>query len=150
MVANSERLKLERVFARLKRLLAADLDTRGVTLFTSVEPATLELDADPELLDQALINLMRNAIEAVRDTTEAKIELAASRDLDGRVVIKVIDNGVGIPLAQREKVFVPFFTTKRQGSGVGLTLARQIMTVHGGQILLAETSGGGTTAIMKF
>src|SRR6185503_14274378 len=61
MVANSERLKLERVFARLKRLLAADLDTRGVTLFTSVEPATLELDADPELLDQALINLMRNA-----------------------------------------------------------------------------------------
>ena len=150
MVAKSERLKLERVFARLKRLLAADLDTRGVTLFTSVEPATLELDADPELLDQALINLMRNAIEALRDTTEGKIELAASRDLDGRTVIKVIDNGLGIPLEQREKVFVPFFTTKRQGSGVGLTLARQIVTVHGGMIVLSETAGGGTTVTMRF
>lgn len=150
MVAKSERLKLERVFARLKRLLAADLDTRGVTLFTSVEPATLELDADPELLDQALINLMRNAIEALRDTTEGKIELAASRDLDGRTVIKVIDNGPGIPLEQREKVFVPFFTTKRQGSGVGLTLARQIVTVHGGMIILSETAGGGTTVTMRF
>jgi two-component system, NtrC family, nitrogen regulation sensor histidine kinase NtrY len=150
MVANSERLKLERVFARLKRLLAADLDTRGVTLFTSVEPATLELDADPELLDQALINLMRNAIEALRDTMEGKIELAASRDLDGRTVIKVIDNGIGIPPDQREKVFVPFFTTKRQGSGVGLTLARQIMTVHGGMVVLSETAGGGTTVSMRF
>ena len=150
MVAKSERLKLERVFARLKRLLAADLDTRGVTLFTSIEPATLELDADPELLDQALINLMRNAIEALRDTTAGKIELAASHDLDGRTVIKVIDNGLGIPLEQREKVFVPFFTTKRQGSGVGLTLARQIMTVHGGMIVLSETVGGGTTVTMRF
>ncbi len=150
MVAKSERLKLERVFARLKRLLAADLDTRGVTLFTSIEPATLELDADPELLDQALINLMRNAIEALRDTTAGKIELAASHDLDGRTVIKVIDNGLGIPLEQREKVFVPFFTTKRQGSGVGLTLARQIMTVHGGMIVLSETVGGGITVTMRF
>lgn len=150
MVAKFERLKLERVFARLKRLLAADLDTRGVALFTSIEPATLELDADPELLDQALINLMRNAIEALRDTSEGKIELAASRDLDGRTVIQVIDNGVGIPLEQREKVFVPFFTTKRQGSGVGLTLARQIMTVHGGMIVLSETAGGGTTVTLRF
>lgn len=150
MVAKFERLKPERVFARLKRLLAADLNARGVSLFTSVEPATLELDADPELLDQALINLMRNAIEALRDTVEGKIELSASRDLDGRTVIKVIDNGPGIPPEQREKVFVPFFTTKRQGSGVGLTLVRQIMMVHGGMIALSETEGGGTTAMMKF
>jgi len=150
MVAKLERLKLERVFARLKRLLTADLDSRGVALSTSVEPATLELDADPELLDQALINLMRNAIEALKDTVEGKIMLAASRGLDGRVMIQVIDNGSGIPIDQREKVFVPFFTTKRQGSGVGLTLARQIMTVHGGMIALSETKDGGTTATMRF
>lgn len=150
MVVKLERLKLERVFARLKRLLTADLEARGITLLTSIEPATLELDADPELLDQALINLMRNAIEALRDTAEGKIELAASHDFDGRAVIKVIDNGPGIPLEQREKVFVPFFTTKRQGSGVGLTLARQIMTVHGGMIVLSETCGGGTTVTLRF
>ena len=150
MVAKYERLKLERVFVRIKRLLDADLIARGVNLLTSVEPGTLELDADPELLDQALINLMRNAIEALRDTTEGKIVLAASRDLDGRTVIQVIDNGPGIPPEQREKVFVPFFTTKRQGSGVGLTLARQIVIVHGGVIALTYTAGGGTTVIMRF
>ena len=150
MVAKYERLRLERVFVRIKRLLDADLIARGVSLLTSVEPGTLELDADPELLDQALINLMRNAIEALRDATEGKIVLAASRDLDGRTVIQVIDNGPGIPLAQREKVFVPFFTTKRQGSGVGLTLARQIMMVHGGMIALTDTAGGGTTVTMRF
>jgi nitrogen fixation/metabolism regulation signal transduction histidine kinase len=150
LVAKSERLKLERIFARLKRLLAADLDARGIALFSSVNPPTLELDADPELLDQALINLMRNAIEALRDTEGATIELNASCDLDGRLVIRVIDNGVGIPPDQREKVFVPFFTTKRQGSGVGLTLARQIMTVHGGMISLSDTPHGGTTVTMKF
>jgi nitrogen fixation/metabolism regulation signal transduction histidine kinase len=150
MVAKYERLRLERVFLRLKRLLAADLDARGVSLLTSVEPAMLELDADPELLDQALINLLRNATEALRDTADGKIALTASRGLDGRTLIQVIDNGPGIPTEQREKVFVPFFTTKRQGSGVGLTLARQIMTVHGGTIVLSDTPGGGTTVTMRF
>jgi len=150
MVAKYERLKLERVFARLRRLLTTDLDARGVTLLTAVEPATLELDADPELLDQALINLLRNAIEALRDTAEGKITLTASRGLDGRATIQVIDNGPGIPPEQREKVFVPFFTTKRQGSGIGLTLARQIMTVHGGTVALSDTPAGGTTVTMRF
>jgi signal transduction histidine kinase len=150
MVAKLERLKLERVFVRLKRLLAADLDARGISLITAVEPTTLEVDADSELLDQALINLIRNAIEALRDTPEGKIILLAARDLDGRTVIKVIDNGPGIPVEQREKVFVPFFTTKRQGSGVGLTLARQIMTVHGGMIALSDAEDGGTTVTMRF
>ena len=150
MVANYERLKLERVFIRLKRLLAADLDARGINLSTSIEPATLELDADPELLDQALINLLRNAIDALRDTIEGTIAVSALRDLDGRITIQVVDNGPGIPPEQREKVFVPFFTTKRQGSGVGLTLARQIMTVHGGLIAVSESPGGGTTVSMRF
>jgi two-component system nitrogen regulation sensor histidine kinase NtrY len=150
MVANYERLKLERVFMRLKRLLAADLDARGIVLETSVEPVTLELDADPELLDQALINLLRNAIEALRDESQGKIALLATRDLEGRTTIKIADNGPGIPSGQMEKVFVPFFTTKRQGSGVGLTLARQIMTVHGGMIALSDTPGGGTTVTLRF
>jgi signal transduction histidine kinase len=86
----------------------------------------------------------------LRDTADGKIALTASRGLDGRTLIQVIDNGPGIPTEQREKVFVPFFTTKRQGSGVGLTLARQIMTVHGGTIVLSDTPGGGTTVTMRF
>jgi signal transduction histidine kinase len=65
-------------------------------------------------------------------------------------VIAVSDNGPGIAMDQREKVFVPFFTTKRQGSGVGLTLVRQIASVHGGSVTITETSGGGATISVKF
>jgi signal transduction histidine kinase len=150
MVARLERIRIERIFARLGRLLAADLAQRAIELSIAVEPQTLEFEADAELLDQALINLVRNAIEALRDVPDGRITLSAMRDLDGRIVIAVADNGPGIPLDQREKVFVPFFTTKRQGSGVGLTLARQIATLHGGMVTIAETRGGGATVSLRF
>ena len=68
----------------------------------------------------------------------------------GRTVIAVADNGPGIAPDQREKVFVPFFTTKRQGSGVGLTLVRQIATVHGASVGISDTEGGGTTVSLRF
>ena len=150
MVADIERVRIERIFARLGRLLAADLATRAIELSISVEPSNLEIEADAELLDQALINLVRNAIDALRDTHEGRITLAATRDLDGRIVIAVSDNGPGIAADQRDKVFVPFFTTKRQGSGVGLTLARQIATLHGATIAISETRGGGATISIRF
>lgn len=150
MVAKIERVRIERVFARLGRLLAADLATRSIVLSIAVEPQLLEVEADIELLDQALINLMRNAIEALRDAPDGRIALSATRDLDGRIVIAVADNGPGIAPDQREKVFVPFFTTKRQGSGVGLTLARQIATLHNGMVVITETRGGGATVSLRF
>ena len=92
----------------------------------------------------------RNAIEALRNTPEGQVRLSALRDTEGRILIQVADNGSGIPPDQRGKVFVTFFTTKRQGSCVGLTLARQIATVHGGTVTISETAGGGTTATMRF
>ncbi len=150
MVAKVERVRIERVFARLGRLLAADLAGRAIELSVAVEPANLEIEADAELLDQALINLVRNAIEALRDVQDGRIALTAARDLDGRIVIAVADNGPGIAPDQREKVFVPFFTTKRQGSGVGLTLARQIAALHGGAVVISETRGGGATVNLRF
>lgn len=150
MVAKVERLRVERVFARLARLLAADLAQRAIALSVVVEPQLLEVEADAELLDQALINLMRNAIEALRDIPDGQITLSAMRDLDGHTVIAVADNGPGIAPDAREKVFVPFFTTKRQGSGVGLTLVRQIATLHGGMVAISETRGGGATVSLRF
>jgi two-component system, NtrC family, nitrogen regulation sensor histidine kinase NtrY len=119
-------------------------------LTTSVTPETLEISADIELLDQALINLVRNAIEALRDTAEGRIVLSAQRDPDGRVAIAVADNGPGIAPDQLEKIFVPFYTTKRQGSGVGLTLVRQIATAHGASVDVAQTPGGGATVRLRF
>lgn len=148
--AKIEIISLSRVFARLQRLLAAELATRHIELTVSVEPETLELAADVELLDQALINLMRNAMDAVRDEAAARILLSAHREPGASVVITVADNGPGIPPEQREKVFVPFFTTKRQGSGVGLTLVRQIATVHGATVSISDEPGGGARVRIRF
>jgi len=150
LVTQIELAPVQRLFARLQRLLANDLAARDILLTTSVEPETLEIAADTELLDQALINLVRNAIEALRDAPAGRIALSAHRDPDGRVAIVVADNGPGITPDQREKIFVPFFTTKRQGSGVGLTLVRQIATAHGATVDVSNTLGGGATVSMRF
>jgi two-component system nitrogen regulation sensor histidine kinase NtrY len=150
LVTQIEVAPVQRIFARLQRLLANDLAARDIQLTTSVEPETLEIAADLELLDQALINLVRNAIEALRDAADGLISLSAHRDPDGRIAIEVADNGPGIAPDQRERIFVPFFTTKRQGSGVGLTLVRQIATAHGAAVDVSSTPGGGATVSMRF
>jgi two-component system, NtrC family, nitrogen regulation sensor histidine kinase NtrY len=150
LAARIEVMPVQRLFARIQRLLASDLADRDIRMLTRVEPETLELAMDAELLDQALINLVRNAIEALRETPSAQITLSAYREPDGRIAISVSDNGPGIAPDQREKVFVPFFTTKRQGSGIGLTLVRQIAAAHGASIDVGETSGGGATVRLRF
>ena len=147
--AQLEIVPVRRVFSRLQRLLADELTTRDITLVSEVTPETLEISVDPGLLDQALINLVRNAMEALRDTPAGMITLSAFQEGGGGAVIAVADNGPGISLEQREKVFVPFYTTKRQGSGVGLTLVRQIATVHGGAVAISETKGGGATVSIR-
>jgi two-component system, NtrC family, nitrogen regulation sensor histidine kinase NtrY len=141
---------VRRVFSRLQRLLTEDLTGRDIALVAKVEPETLEISVDPDLLDQALINLVRNAMEALRDSQGGQITLSAFQDGAGRPVLLVADNGPGIAADQREKVFVPFYTTKRQGSGVGLTLVRQIAMVHGASVVIADTPGGGTTVSILF
>ena len=150
MVAQLQIVPVRRVFSRLQRLLADELKTRDIALTTQVAPETLEISADIDLLDQALINLVRNAIEALRDTQAGHVALIAMQEAGGRVALAVSDNGPGIPPEMREKVFVPFFTTKRQGSGVGLSLVRQIAAVHNGSVAIAETPGGGATITLRF
>lgn len=150
LTAAPQRLAVERVFARLQRLLAADIAARGIALSVRVEPPTLEVTADADLLDQALINLLRNAMDAVRESPAAAIALAALRDGDGRTVLSVADNGPGIDPAIRERIFVPFYTTKRQGTGIGLTLVRQIAAVHDAALTVGEAPGGGALFRMRF
>ncbi|MGH6890112.1 MAG: sensor histidine kinase [Rhizomicrobium sp.] len=150
LVARTEPLRLSRVFARIERLLAAELAARGIALAAKVEPDTLEIVADAELLDQALINLLRNAMEALAARTDGHIKLGAFRDVENRVVVCVRDNGAGVAPDLRDTVFVPFFTTKRDGSGIGLTLARQIAAVHGATLELCDTEGGGATFQLRF
>jgi two-component system nitrogen regulation sensor histidine kinase NtrY len=150
LVTQMQVATMQRVFARIQRLLATELAANEIQLTTNVEPQILELAADADLLDQALINLVRNAIEALADVPAGHIALSARRDLGGRVVIAVADNGPGIANDQRDRIFVPFFTTKRQGSGVGLTLVRQIATAHGATVDISQTPGGGATVSLRF
>jgi two-component system nitrogen regulation sensor histidine kinase NtrY len=117
----------------LGRLMAPLMREAGVGYASSVEPVDLILDADPDLLEQAVINLLKNALDAVRGRPEAMIRLSCRLE-DGRALIAVEDNGPGLAAGDAEAAFTPFFTTKAEGSGVGLTLARQIALAHGGRL----------------
>ena len=150
LVTQMQVAPVQRVFARVQRLLATELAANDIQITASVEPETLELAADADLLDQALINLVRNAMEALADVPAGRIGLSGRQHADGRIVIAVADNGPGIAADQRDRIFVPFFTTKRQGSGVGLTLVRQIATAHGAAVDVAPTPGGGATVSLRF
>lgn len=133
-------------------LLLAKAEWPGCEQFLSlqVEPPGLDVYADRDLLEPVLINLLRNAIQATDGTREPRIGLQGRLNARGNVVIEVTDNGPGIPQNLANKIFVPFFTTKEKGSGVGLALARQVMTAHGGFIRLDSTAGGGAKFTLTF
>ncbi len=128
----------------LERLFNASDAAEGVELVTSVDPPALSMEADPDLLCQVLINLMRNGAEAARAHAKApKVTLSVQFLHTGEVQIDVTDNGAGVPESLRADVFLPFFTTKAKGTGVGLSLARQIVLAHRGSIAVADAEGGG-------
>ncbi len=100
--------------------------------------------ADAALLEQALINLIKNALDALDETTQPKLILAVRKHAEGKTAIEISDNGPGIPLEVQDQIFVPFFTTKESGSGIGLSLARQIVHMHRGTISCTSEEGQGT------
>jgi nitrogen fixation/metabolism regulation signal transduction histidine kinase len=138
------------LFAQVAQLLRARLDECGARLGCSSNPARLELLADANLLEQVLINLVLNACDAVRGRTDPRIELIAGLDDRGRPLIQVRDNGAGIAPENLDKVFVPFFSTKEGGSGIGLSLSRQIVRLHGGSITVASKPGHETVFTLRF
>jgi len=138
------------LFAQVGQLLQVRLDECGGRLESVSNPARLEVLADPALLEQVLINLVLNACDAVRGQSHPRIEIAASLDDRGRPVIQVRDNGVGIAAENLDKVFVPFFSTKEGGSGIGLSVSRQIMRLHGGSISVTSKPGLETVFTLRF
>jgi len=127
-------LEVQELFDDVRRLLRVQIEEHALDLRINVAPEDLQVSADPELIEQVLINLVLNAMQAVEDEPEPRIELRARIDRRSRPVLQVIDNGPGIPPDVQEKIFVPFFTTKEDGSGIGLSLSRQIMRLHGGAL----------------
>ena len=127
-------------------LMAGQLD--GVALEIDVVPESLEVYADRSLLDQVLVNLVKNATEAIGESDGSNLCLSGKLEF-GRVLIRVRDSGPGIPDEAMDQIFIPFFTSKRDGSGIGLSLCRHIMTAHGGEIVV-ESDNSGTTVSLLF
>jgi signal transduction histidine kinase len=127
------------------RLALAGAGERAMDARLEIEPATLSIDADPELLAQAVLNLLRNAVRVTADVAEAIVVLSIRRDRNGRFHIEVRDNGPGIDPDRREDIFLPFYTTHKGGSGVGLSFARQVALAHGGSIAALDSPEGGAT-----
>jgi len=132
---------------RIDTLMGTAAKARGVAYASRVEPAGLTLDADADLLEQAVINLLKNALEAVHGP-EARIALVLSED-DCEVVIAVHDNGPGLAPGDVEAAFVPFFSRKAGGSGIGLSLVRQIALGHGGRVGYTPRTGGGAVFTIR-
>jgi nitrogen fixation/metabolism regulation signal transduction histidine kinase len=132
------------------KLTRQNLEDKGITISTTVMPETLSIAADNDMIEQVLINLLKNAEQALANQPNPVISVKAFLNPRGHVVIEVQDNGEGIADEVAEKVFVPFFTTKRDGSGVGLALTRQVMLSHGGYVSLRTEQGNGSTFSLIF
>jgi signal transduction histidine kinase len=138
------------LFNRISSLMDPQLHKNGIKLHVDIEPESLELTADRELIEQVLINLMINAIHAQKETGEKTIELTSFMNDRGRNIITVSDNGMGIEESVREKIFTPFFTTRKDGSGVGLSLSKQIMRLHKGSISVQSVPDQKTIFTLRF
>jgi signal transduction histidine kinase len=135
---------------RIRQLVVSRADAGDIAVTVSVEPTGLELTADPDLVEQVLINLTTNAVQALQGRAHGVIELGATLSDRGQAVICVTDNGPGIAEETLDNVFVPFFTTKPDGTGIGLSLSRRIMRMHNGELTVASVPEEKTTFSLRF
>jgi two-component system nitrogen regulation sensor histidine kinase NtrY len=147
---NFQIFPIRELFNRIRKLMQVNIEKNSIRFKVNVDPETLELTADPELVEQVLINLMLNAFQAVEGRKDAQIELKALLDGRGRIIIQVVDNGPGIPKENIEKVFVPFFSTKEGGSGIGLSFSRQILRLHNASIGVHSEPNVQTVFTLRF
>lgn len=149
------RPNLKNIFARdlfesLHHLMQPTLEQKNIEMEIIMKDPGLALEADASLIEQVLINLVVNAIEAVKDSAEPRITLSALPAPNNRVVIKVADNGTGMSAELIENIFIPFFSTKKTGSGIGLSLCKQIMLLHKGNIQVQSIEGEGSAFLLHF
>jgi two-component system nitrogen regulation sensor histidine kinase NtrY len=138
------------LFENMHNLMEPTLDQKGIEMEIILKDPELMLDVDTNLIEQVLINLIVNAIEAVKDAAHPRIILSASLLANNKVVVKVTDNGYGMNEDVMQNIFIPFFSTKKNGSGIGLSLCKQIMMLHKGSITVQSVEGQGSAFVLQF
>jgi signal transduction histidine kinase len=134
----------------IRLLMKNRLDEENVNLRITKKGSHEELIGDEKLLNQVMINIINNAIDALKSVEHKKIIISVSENTMGRLKISISDNGKGIPPEEIEKLFIPFYTTKENGSGIGLSLSRKIMRLHRGSISVFSQPGDQTTFVLSF
>jgi len=148
--ANLAKVFISDLFENLHRLMQPTFTQKNIEAAILLKEPLLSAELDVDLIEQVLINLILNAIDAVKNKPDPKIVLSAYTDSDNRLVIKLADNGSGMPEDVLDKIFVPFFSTKKSGSGIGLSLCKQIMRVHKGNITVQSKENEGTAFYLQF
>ncbi|AKD04858.1 histidine kinase [Pontibacter korlensis] len=149
-VPQMSRFDVGELLQEVKLLLREQLAKQHVQLIVKAPREKMLLIADRSMIEQVLINLIKNATEAVQEGPDGKIVLQASLDERSRVSIYISDNGPGMTEEAMAKIFIPFYSTKKAGSGIGLSLSRQMMRLHKGTISVESELGQGTTFVLHF
>ncbi len=138
------------LFENMHNLMQPTLHQKGIEMEIILKDPELSVDVDTNLIEQVLINLVVNAIEAVKDAEHPRIILSAVLTANHKMAIKVTDNGAGIAPDVLNNIFIPFFSTKKNGSGIGLSLCKQIMMLHKGNITVQSVIGQGSVFTLQF
>jgi len=147
---NLSKVFVRDLFEGLYQLMQPTLDQKNIQLEIVLKDTALAVEADTSLIEQVLINLLVNAIEAVKDQPEPRIILSGTSVQNKKVQLRVSDNGPGMTEEVMEKIFIPFFSTKKSGSGIGLSLCKQIMMLHKGNIHVQSKLNEGSAFILQF
>ena len=147
---NLQRVKIVDLFNNIQRLMEPSIKAKNIDIEFNITSPKLELDIDAHLIEQVLINLILNAVDACKTKDNAVIKVLATQNPNRDIVIKVFDNGSGIPKDILENIFVPFFTSKTTGSGIGLSLCKQIMLLHKGRIIVKSVEEEGSVFSLVF
>ncbi|MDO5980778.1 sensor histidine kinase [Flavivirga spongiicola] len=147
---NLSKILVVELFENIKTLMLPSLESKGIALHFEIENFNLEIEIDSYLIEQVLINLILNSVEACKGIESPKIILSTQKSIDGQPIIRIKDNGKGIPNEIIDDVFIPFFSTKKSGGGIGLSLCKQIMHLHKGRIQVKSIEEKGTIVSLIF
>ena len=143
------KIALHEFFEGLELLFRDDMRKNGISFTFHLDDPTLVIHGDKKLLEQAFINLVRNSMEALKDRKDGLVQIRASLPENRYFVLEISDNGSGISPELQSQVFIPFFTTKQKGTGIGLSIVRKILNMHGGNIHVSSQEGRGSTFIIR-